>query len=300
MWRENILEHEGHIIKKTGQLGRPHYQPKSHGVGRAGEKGWHIFYSAVPILFLAEDAEASAIYEDKYPGPSIANYLTVTKYVGKDSWLSALDWINPLELIAIGGDIGRDLDRERTKELKSLLFHVRKASGGVVTYELDPEGQLVMVYAMGPKGELKQFTPEEYYTLLGNAANAEVESMPKDFDPRTHELYAGTLDPGYRIYFSNSGWSYDARNLAFFLPEADAKALQRVGQYYVNHSPRIKYLYAFAHPNNRLVLGEPGFKIPEDHLDEYEQSTDKPQFLDRMLEAAIAGRLMKRCEPMAP
>jgi hypothetical protein len=167
VWGDETLHHTGHIIRKTGKLGLSHFQPLRHGVGRAGEKGWHIFYSALPILFFSEDVDAMVIYEDKYPGKSVANYLTVTQYAGKDSWLSYLDWVNPLELIAIGGDLGRDWDRERTKELKALIFTRQGPNGTIQTYELDPEGQLVKVYVQGPSGVKKEFTAQEYHELLG-------------------------------------------------------------------------------------------------------------------------------------
>jgi hypothetical protein len=298
VWGDEVLHHTGHIIKKTGKLGLSHFQPLRHGVGRAGEKGWHIFYSALPVLFFSEDADALAIYEDKYPGKSIANYLTITKYAGEDSWLSYLDWVNPLELIAIGGDIGRDWDRERTKELKSLLFTREGPNGTIQTYELNPEGELVKVYVKGPKGETKEFTAEEYHELLGNAAESlGGETDPPAADGTTDPNYAGTFDADFRIYYSKQGWNYVSKTLSFFLPADAAANLSRVGSFYVNYNERAGYLYVLAHPTMRSALRQPGFKIPEDLISSYFAASDKEQFLQNMLTSAVTAEMMKKFDP---
>jgi hypothetical protein len=294
VWGDNVLHHTGHMIKKIGKLGRPHYQPLKHGAAKAGEKGWHIFYSAVPVLFFADDVQAMAIYEDKYPGKSIANYLTVTKYVGESSWLRHLDWINPLELIAIGGDIGRDWDRERTKELKALVFSHEAADGSVVTYELDTDFELVRVFVNGSKGEYKELTAQQYYVLLESAEAKAARTKPKDFDATTHRNYAGALDEEYRIYFSKQGWQYDGTNLAFFLPEADAKKLERVGPYYVGRADRVDHFYVYVHPMFRPVLRQPGFSVSKEARKEYDKASNKVDFLTQVLGGEFGRRVMKQ------
>jgi hypothetical protein len=297
-WGDQTLHHTGHIIKQTGKLGRSHFQPLRHGVGRAGEKGWHIFYSALPILFFSEDADAMAIYEDKYPGKSFANYLTVTQYAGEDSWLSYLDWVNPLELVAIGGDLGRDWDRERTKELKALIFTRQGPNGTIQTYELDPEGQLVKVYVQGPNGEKKELTAQEYHELLGKAVDGvAVENEPPVADGTTDPNYAGTFDAEYRIYHSKQGWNWAAKTLSFFLPAESAAKLTRVGSFYVNHDARSEYLYVFVHPSMRSALHQPGFKIPPDLMGAYFVALDKEQFLQNMLTSAVTSEMMKNFDP---
>lgn len=298
VWGDETLHHAGHIIKKTGKLGRPHFQPLRHGVGRAGEKGWHIFYTAVPILFFSEAADAFAIYDDKYPGKSIANYLTITQYAGDDSWLSYLDWINPLELIAIGGDIGRELDRERTKELKSLIFTREGPNGTIQTYELDPAGKLIKVYVKGPKGEQKELTAEEYYKLLEHTvAGAAINQELPTADGTAHPSYAGTFDAEYRIYHSKQGWTYDAKTLSFFLPAAEVAKLTRVGSFYLNRVPSIEYFYVIVPPSFRAALREPGFKMPPDRVKAYDAASDKEQVLMDVLNSAVTARIIETIDP---
>lgn len=111
--------------------------------------GKHIFYTFEIIAATQASAgecedeiSVDEIYTDPYPGKSVANYLTVTQYAGEGSWLSYIDWINPLELIAVGGDIGRDYSRESEKELigysisvqiEDKAFNVFIKSDGAIT-----------------------------------------------------------------------------------------------------------------------------------------------------------------------
>src|SRR5215218_4676126 len=204
IWGDDYVRHVGHFIKKAGKFGEPHFQPmkqlaKQHARKQV-EKGWHIFYSSAAVLFLSEEAEARAIYEDKYPGQSVANYLTVTKYVGEDSWLSYIDWINPLELVAIGGDIGRNWDRERTKELKGLVFTQAGRDGSVQTYEMDPDGILVRVIVVSPSGAVREMTAEDFYIFL--ATHTESKAPLPEADASKNPNYAGDFDAEYRIYLS--------------------------------------------------------------------------------------------------
>jgi len=294
VWGDNILHHTGHIIRATGKQGLSHFQPARHLIGRAGEKGWHIFYSAIPILFFSEDVEAMEVYEDKYPGKSIANYLTVTKYVGEDSWLSYLDWVNPGELLAIGGDIGRGWDRERTKELKALVFNRVTADGTVQTYELNPEGELVRVILVKPDGKQKILSADEYYTFLGNKSEEPVPAAVEQ-DGTKHPLYASTFDADYRIYISKQGWDADGKTLSFYLPAEYAKKLQKIGEFYVMEDLSIDYVYAYVHPRHRGVLKQPGFKVPKDMVDDY-TSNPKDAYLQKMLTSALQSAKVREAD----
>ena len=288
---DDYIHHTGHLIRKTGKYGLSHYQPMRQVIGRAGEKGWHIFYTALPVLFFSEDAEAMAIYEDQYPGRTAARYLTVTHYVGEDSWLSYLDWINPGELIAIGGDIGRDWDRERTKELKALVFNRQLADGTRQSYEVDPEGKLVRVIAVSSTGVRKEMTAVEFYDFLGKHAAPNYEAPAED--GTKHENYQSTFDAEYRIYNSKRSWQYDGKTAALFLPADDAKKLVRVGDFWVMVEERIDYVYAYAHPRFRPALRQPGFKIPEDLVEDYLDAPDKATFLAQWLETVLAGAALR-------
>jgi hypothetical protein len=283
VWGSNVIHHTGHIIRKTGKIGLSHFQPAKHLIGRAGEKGWHVFYSAAAILFFADDVEAMEVYEDKYPGKSIANYLTVTQYVGEDSWLSNLDWINPLELIAIGGDIGRNWDRERTKELKALVFNRVAKDGTVQTYELDPEGQLVRVILVKPDGKQKTLTADEYFTFLGKKAEESVQAPPAQ-DGTKHPVYKSTFDADYRIYIAD-GWTRDPATLSIYMPESAAKRLERVGEFYVLADFSINSVYVYVHPRHQVALKTAGFQIPEDKVSEYFWGGQNEEFLNEMLTA---------------
>ncbi len=168
IWGDDVIYHTGHIIRKTGKLGEPHFQPARSLVGRAGEKGWHIFYSSMAAaIFFSDQLEAKAIYIDKYPAKSFWNYLTVTQYVGEDHWLSSIDWINPLEILAIAGDIGLDVDRELAKELKYIVFNTTTPKGHKLTYEFYPDGRLNRVFVETAQGKTKIFSSDSYFTYLG-------------------------------------------------------------------------------------------------------------------------------------
>lgn len=284
VWGSDVIHHTGHLIRKTGKLGRPHFQPRRNLIGLPAERGWHIFYGVAPVLFLADDVEAMAIYEDKYPGPSVAHNLTIRKHVAKDSWLRHLDWVNPGELIALGGDLGRMLDRERSKELKALVFTRKAPDGTTQTYELDPEGQLLRVIVVGPDGSRMDFDADAYFTMIADAVDS--ESHVPVADGTSSEHFASEFDAEYRIYHSKQGWAVDRTTLSFFLPSEEAGKLRRVGRFYVMVSPDIDYVYALVHPRDRVVLREPGFKLPEEAVADYLKSDDKPAVLERYFEFA--------------
>jgi hypothetical protein len=254
-------------------------------IGRAGEKGWHIFYSALRVLLYSEDVDAMAIYEDKYPGESKMNHLTVTQYVGEDSWLSYLDWINPGELLAIGGDIGRDWDRERTKELRALMLTRVTDDGSRQTYELDPDAVLQRVIVVSATGQQKELSAEEYFEFLAMHAAPPVAAPAEDGTENEH--CASTFDAEYRIYNSKQGWSYDKKTAAFFMPEADAKELVRVlGHGGSRHEVRVRVCASLGSGQR---LHQPGFLVPEDMASEYFDAEDQAGWLARMLESNLAG-----------
>ncbi len=297
VWGDGFMKHGGHFIKKAGKFGEPHFQPikqlaKQHARSDL-EKGWHIFYGAAPVVFLADDAEAHAIYEDKYPGKSIANYLTVTHYAGEDSWLSYLDWINPGELIALGGDIGRDWDRERTKELRGLVFNLKGRDGSIQTYEMDPEGVLLRVIVVSASGRTKEMEAEDFYTFLAAHAKSSPPTLPAA-SRSDHANSAGDFDPEYRIYLSKRGWQYDREHLSFFLPKDDASGLRKIGEFWVNFDEQMDYLYVFVHPKHRATLGTPGFAVPKQIVHwVYPHISDKPQFLGQLLDKQLKGVELK-------
>ena len=56
--------------------------------------------------------------------------------------MSYIDWVNPFELVALGGDVGRSINRELSKELIGYLVTIR-----------DENGAPIMTVAIGPDGE---------------------------------------------------------------------------------------------------------------------------------------------------
>jgi Domain of unknown function (DUF4157) len=289
IWGDDYVRHAGHFIKKAGKFGEAHFQPvkqlaKQHARKQV-EKGWHIFYSAAGVLFLSEEAEATAIYEDKYPGQSIANYLTVTKYAGEDSWLSYIDWVNPLELVAIGGDIGRNWDRERTKELKGLVFSQAGRDGSVQTYEMDPDGILVRVIVASPSGVVREWTAEDFYIFL--ATHTKSKAPLPEADASKNPNYAGDFDAEYRIYLSKKHWHWDHKTLSFFLPADEATKLVKVGAFWINYDASMKYLYVLVHPQHRSALREPGFLVPGSMVEQYLNHAQKESFLQELLDAKL-------------
>ena len=289
VWGDGYMHHTGHWIRKAGKLGESHFQPVKQLARQQAraqvEKGWHIFYSAAPVLFLSESAEAMAIYEDKYPGQSVAHYLTVTKYVGKDSWLSYIDYVNPAELVAIGGDIGRNWDRERTKELRALVFNQVGRDGSVQTYEMDPEGVLLRVIVKSKTGEVKEMTAEDFFIFLAEHAEAPI-TLPES-DGRKSKHYGGDIDPEYRLYASshqNDAWVWEQETLSLFLPAGDASKLVKVGDFWTLSDFSTYYLSIIVHPSHRHALGAPAFTVPKAMILEYLSHTRKDTYLQELLE----------------
>lgn len=157
----------GHIIPGSGGVtGLRHVQD-------ATRRGQHIFYSgvtgtsraavhrfsiAVGGLMVAGTAASAVageyqvatheVYSNPRPGPSMANALSVSWWKRQaghdsDSWL---DWVNPFELLAIGGETARNIDREREKEFLGVTTTIMK------------NDQRWMTFAHGAEGELKSVT----------------------------------------------------------------------------------------------------------------------------------------------
>ena len=118
----------------------------------------HIFYGSLAAalgIYATNDAVAgdysldlTEVYGDPRPGESFANIFRVGWWCGDDSTAAYLDWVNPGELVAMGGDFGRYLDREWNKELIGYLITIR-----------DENGQPLTTIAIGPDGEPISHTP---------------------------------------------------------------------------------------------------------------------------------------------
>jgi hypothetical protein len=71
--------------------------------------------------------------------------------------------VNPFELVAIGGDIGRAIDRETSKELIGYTITVRDESGQPLkSFSLGTDGGLVSV-ADWKNGDISGVTSGEDY-----------------------------------------------------------------------------------------------------------------------------------------
>lgn len=120
--------------------------------------GRHIFYSALAIaLGVAAEGEAAEgdysidvteIYHNPYPGTGQLDGLTVEYWCGEDSIGRHLDWINPLALLALGNDVGRQIDQELWKELIGYTVTIR-----------DDKGEPLVSITLGPDGEPISQTP---------------------------------------------------------------------------------------------------------------------------------------------
>ena len=162
--KQNMLNHAGHPLDKElfkkvgydvarylrqgGKRGLPHVQD-------ARIKGRHIFAGSIAAILTAKSADASAFnndavdvtdaYTNPHSGKSIAHALTFSHWFGEDSIASYFDYINPGELIAFGGDVGRAIDREREKEYLGLFVTIKKDGQPLSTYSFDKEGTLLSV-----------------------------------------------------------------------------------------------------------------------------------------------------------
>jgi hypothetical protein len=196
----NILEgrgakafftHDGHAIKdasgKVIGTGMKHIQSDSF-------KGQHIFYASVAALITANvmpeskadseqrinnsavdsklfegvSSELSDIYSNEYPGRSeLGHAFTISSRVGKDNPVRHLDWINPLELLAVAGDIGRAIDREIGKELLGFALTTYTGDGdnrtAQNTFTFNMEGFLESVSTWADGAIVETISGEEYF-----------------------------------------------------------------------------------------------------------------------------------------
>ena len=116
-----------------------------------------------------DSVDFTDVYTNPYPGKSFAHGLTFTHWAGEDSWLSYLDWVNPGELIAMGGDLGRSIDREVGKEFIGLSVTIKKDDQPLTTYSFDKEGALLSV-ARWKEGRIEStISGEEFLSGLDDA-----------------------------------------------------------------------------------------------------------------------------------
>lgn len=81
--------------------------------------------------------------------------------------LRHLDWVNPGELIALGGDIGRALDREMSKELVGFAVTTfNKTEDGQTpntTFTFDKAGELQTVSTWKDGKVAETISGEDYF-----------------------------------------------------------------------------------------------------------------------------------------
>ena len=193
--KSRLLYHKGHDLWKSLPDGTRKYVGKGLRHFQDDLKpGQHMFFTGrtltLPFLIagvvgLAESGNANdsvkaggyeisvdGIYNNPYPGPSVAHYLTVSKYVGDDSILSCLDWINPGDLVAVGGDIGREISRQMSKALIGVALTVSENGKPVLTITFDNQSGDIKKIALWQCGELVQtIEGENLNTYLASEGN---------------------------------------------------------------------------------------------------------------------------------
>lgn len=185
MEKSQVLHHTGHLLK-DGAKGLSHFQMKKDKTSR------HIFYGMITAVLLGNEANAqtlnekfieiNAIYSDPYPGQSIAHALTFTYWAGEDSYLSYLDWINPGELVALGGDLGRSIDREISKELIGITLTTKNNDESPLrTYGFDLDGNLVSV-STWDNGEIVDRVDGEQFLDSLESNSAEFEKIKGELE----------------------------------------------------------------------------------------------------------------------
>ncbi|WP_437186746.1 hypothetical protein SH668x_000098 [Planctomicrobium sp. SH668] len=134
----------------------------------------HIFYGGLATLLLSSGADAAIdsdfsvsvteTYTNPYPGPSIANACTFSYWCGEDSWLALADWVNPGELLAMGGDVGREISRQIEKELIGYVVTIRDKNGvPALSISFDADGTVLSI-ALWQDGEIiETYSEEEFF-----------------------------------------------------------------------------------------------------------------------------------------
>jgi RHS repeat-associated protein len=133
----------------TGKVGQSHIQ-------LALIRNRHVFYATTGALAaLAQSSradagalrvEAQAIYSDPLPGKSPVTFLTVSAWVGEENAARHIDWINPAELLAVGGDMVRDIERDIRADFIGSTVTVSDDIGNPIrTFTFDKDGVLQTV-----------------------------------------------------------------------------------------------------------------------------------------------------------
>jgi hypothetical protein len=156
----------------------------------------------------------------------------------------------------------------------------------------------VRVTVVSRTGQQREMTADEFYDFVGKHG-VPTEELPTENGTKNPN-YAATFDGDFRIYISKQGWNYDHKTASFFLPEADARKLVKVGDFWVMADKGLKSVYAYAHPQYRPTLREPGFSLPEDMVGEYFDASDKASFLANWLETSVAGAAIRRADIRVP
>jgi hypothetical protein len=147
----------GEILEGGSHLGHPIKNKLFQAIGTGTRHiqfdkigGRHIFYGTLAATLLAmnpdsteaSDIDITEVYGDAYPGKSVFNGLTATYWCGEESLVSYVDWLNPLELAAIGADVGRSMDRERWKELIGYTITIKDGNGSpLISIAIGPDGE---------------------------------------------------------------------------------------------------------------------------------------------------------------
>jgi len=111
---------------------------------------------------------ANSVYEQYTDPKSGLHALTVTHWVGEDSWFKCLDFINPMEVAALGADGLRWATNEVMSTEVGTSISVLKDGEPHVTFHLDTEGNLISLspWSDGAPGEL--IDGEQFLQSLDN------------------------------------------------------------------------------------------------------------------------------------
>ncbi len=135
-----------------------------------------------------DGVDVALVYSDPWPGQSLANALTFTYWCGEDSVVSYLDWVNPLETVALAGDIGRWMGRELDKELIGYIVTLQNSGGAPsVSFTLGVNGELISVAIWNGGSDPNVLSAEEYFAALEAMASAAEEDGGTEEAARSSE-----------------------------------------------------------------------------------------------------------------
>ncbi len=113
------------------------------------------------------EVEATAVYTNPKPGRSIFNAWTVGYWCGEDSTAAWLDWINPLELAAMGADAGRWIDRQMQKEFIGVTLTLSTKDGSPLrSYSFGVNGGLQSVGIWKDERIVNNYFGDHYLRIL--------------------------------------------------------------------------------------------------------------------------------------